>query len=105
MFKRYTIDRSEVISIVTDTRKLRKEFNEMEAKVDDISRVVQKTTTRTSSANKELDKLKIEIRDIEKTVQEFKVNITKAIEGNVDGAWNSTQESLKRYVDYSPFQL
>ena len=96
MFKQYTVDPNEVTSLVGDTRKLREKFNEMEVKVDDISRVVQTTMTRTDDANDELDNLKIRIRDFEKTIREFKVNITKAIEGNVDGALNSTLESLRR---------
>ena len=96
MFKQYTLNPDDVTTLITDTRDLRNKFDEMEEKVDQVNRIVRKTRTRTGKANKELDKLDFRIKEMEKTVKEFKVNITKAIEGNVDGALNSTRESLKR---------
>ena len=76
--------------------RLRKKFDEMEEKVDRVTRTVRKTRTRIGRSNRELDQLNLSINDMERKVKEFKVNITKAIEGNVDGALNSTLESLKR---------
>merc|ERR1711973_575690 len=69
----------------------------MTVRIDNVSQEVVKTTTRTEKANRELDELDISIKNLGKKFKAIKDNITKAIEGNVDGAYNSTMESLKRH--------